>query len=201
RDEVVEHLGTIAHSGTARFLEGMSGDQRKDSHLIGQFGVGFYSSFIVGDSVEVLTRRAGTAPAEGVRWASDGQGEFTVEPCSRPERGTSVRITLKEDAGEFLEAHRIRALIRKYSDHIAFPVRMRPDGGDGEPETVNRAKALWTRPRNEIGDEEYLEFYKHIAHDFQDPLAWTHNRVEGKREYTCLLYLPATAPFDLWNRE
>lgn len=202
RDEVVEHLGTIAHSGTARFLENMSGDQRRDSQLIGQFGVGFYSSFIVGDSVEVLTRRAGAAPEEGVRWTSDGQGEFTVEPYTKPERGTTVRIRLKEDAGEFLEPFRIRGLIRKYSDHIAFPVSMPPEGdGDKERETVNRAKALWTRPRNEIDKDEYLEFYKHISHDFGEPLAWTHNKVEGKREYTCLLYVPGTAPFDLWNRE
>ncbi|MBN1239600.1 MAG: molecular chaperone HtpG [Gammaproteobacteria bacterium] len=202
RDEVVEHLGTIAHSGTARFLERMSGDQRKDSQLIGQFGVGFYSSFIVADSVEVLTRRAGTAPEEGARWTSDGQGEFSVEPCTKADRGTTVRIRLKQDADEFLDPYRIRGLIRKYSDHIAFPVTMRQEGGEAEGrETVNRAKALWTRPRNEIEHDEYVEFYKHISHDFTEPLAWTHNKVEGKREYTCLLYLPGAAPFDLWNRE
>jgi molecular chaperone HtpG len=150
----------------------------------------------------VLTRRAGLPAEEGVKWTSDGQGEFTVEPLTRAERGTTVRIKLKEDAGEFLDAHRIKGLIRKYSDHIAFPVRMRSESGDGtELETINRAKALWIRPRKEIGDEEYLEFYRHISHDFTEPLAWTHNRVEGKREYTCLLFIPAAAPFDLWNRE
>ena len=201
RDELVQQLGTIAHSGTARFVEQLTGDQRKDSQLIGQFGVGFYSAFIVADKVEVLSRRAGASPEEGARWASDGQGEFTVEPFAKPEPGTTVRLRLKEDADEFLAPERVKALIRKYSDHIAFPVRLLTAGGEQEAETVNRAKALWTRPRAQITDEEYLEFYKHITHDFTEPLAWTHNRVEGKREYTCLLYLPASAPFDMWNRE
>lgn len=202
RDEIVAHLGTIAHSGTARFLEQLSGDQRQDSRLIGQFGVGFYSAFIVADQVEVLSRRAGLTAEQGVRWASDGQGEFTVEPCTKAERGTTVRLTLKEDAAEFLERYRIEGLIRKYSDHIAFPIRVR-EAGDAEQagEPVNRAKALWTRPKSEIEDREYLEFYKHVAHDPGEPLAWSHNRVEGKREFTSLLYIPSAAPFDLWNRE
>jgi molecular chaperone HtpG len=208
REEIVEHLGTIAHSGTARFLEQLSGDQKRDSHLIGQFGVGFYSAFIVAEQVEVLSRRAGLPAEEGVRWVSDGQGEFTVEPHAREARGTVVRLRLKGDAAEFLERFRLEALIRKYSDHIAFPVRVREAGtapgesaeaGAGEP--VNRAKALWTRPKAEIEDRDYLEFYRHIAHDPGEPLAWSHNRVEGKREFTSLLYIPSTAPFDLWNRE
>jgi molecular chaperone HtpG len=211
REEIVEHLGTIAHSGTARFLEQLSGDQKRDSQLIGQFGVGFYSAFIVADQVEVLSRRAGLPAEEGVRWVSDGQGEFTVEPHLREARGTTVRLTLKEDAAEFLDRFRLDALIRKYSDHIAFPVRVREAGGTGAAagaagdasggEPVNRAKALWTRPKSEIDDRDYLEFYRHIAHDPGEPLAWSHNRVEGKREFTSLLYLPSTAPFDLWNRE
>jgi molecular chaperone HtpG len=204
RDEIVEHLGTIAHSGTARFLEQLSGDQKRDSQLIGQFGVGFYSAFIVAEQVEVLSRRAGLPPEEGVRWASDGQGEFTVEPHRRDARGTVVRLKLKEDAAEFLERFRLEALIRKYSDHIAFPVRVREAGSAAEAaggEPVNRAKALWTRPKSEIEDRDYLEFYRHIAHDPGEPLAWSHNRVEGKREFTSLLYIPSTAPFDLWNRE
>ncbi|HEX7079948.1 MAG TPA: molecular chaperone HtpG [Gammaproteobacteria bacterium] len=199
RDEIIEQLGTIAHSGTARFVEKLTGDQREDAQLIGQFGVGFYSAFIVAESVEVLSRKAGVPAAEGVRWTSDGQGQFTVENAVKPEPGTVVRLKLKSDADEFLGPERVRALIRKYSDHIAFPVRLRTDGA--EAETVNRAKALWTRPRSQVSDEEYVEFYKHISHDFSEPLAWTHNRVEGRREYTCLLYVPSSAPFDLWNRE
>jgi molecular chaperone HtpG len=199
RDEVIDNLGTIARSGTGQFLERLTGDQRKDAQLIGQFGVGFYSSFIVADEVTVITRRADAAPSEGVSWVSDGQGEYRVTAVERPERGTTVQLKLKADADEFLESERLRALIRKYSDHIAFPVRL--SATDEREETVNRAKALWTRPRGDIKDAEYVEFYKHIAHDSEDPLIWSHNRVEGKREYTSLLYVPAVAPFDLWNRE
>jgi molecular chaperone HtpG len=202
RDEIVETLGTIARSGTGQFLERLSGDQRKDAQLIGQFGVGFYSAFIVADEVTVLSRRADAPAADGVRWVSAGQGEYSVETVERPERGTTVQLKLKADAAEFLNPSRLRTLIRKYSDHIAFPVQMSAEhGSKGEAETVNRAKALWTRPRGEIEEAEYVEFYKHIAHDTEDPLTWSHNRVEGKREYTSLLYVPSVAPFDLWNRE
>lgn len=212
RDEAVQQLGTIARSGTAEYLKQMSGESRPDANLIGQFGVGFYSSFIVADRVDVFTRRAGASSEEGVHWSSDGQGEFTVESIDRPERGTTVTLHLRDDATEFAEDFRLRSLIRKYSDHIAFPVVMpavaREDSEEQHDEkesagteTVNTAKALWTRPRSEISDAEYQEFYKHIAHDFQDPLIWSHNRVEGKREYTSLLFIPARSPFDLWNRE
>lgn len=202
KDDIVEQLGTIAHSGTSEFLGRLSGDAKQDSQLIGQFGVGFYSSFIVADEVEVSSRRAGVSANEGVRWISTGEGEFTVEAIDKPERGTSVKLKLKSSEAEFLQPLTVKALIHKYSDHIAFPVDM-ANGSDesGDTETVNRAKALWTRPRADIEDDEYLEFYKHIAQDFMDPLVWSHNRVEGKREYTSLLYIPATAPFDLWNRE
>jgi molecular chaperone HtpG len=201
RDEIIEHLGTIAHSGTGRFLEQLSGDQKKDSQLIGQFGVGFYSAFIVADEVEVTTRRADAGPDEGVRWRSDGQGEYSVAPASLETHGTRVLLKLKSEAGEFLEDARIRTLVRKYSDHIGFPIKMRAAGEEDALESVNRAKALWARPRAEVGDDEYIEFYRHIAHDFSDPLTWSHNKVEGKREYTSLLYIPSVAPFDLWNRE
>jgi molecular chaperone HtpG len=201
RDEVVEYLGTIAHSGTGRYLERLTGDQKKDSQLIGQFGVGFYSAFIVAEHIEVETRKAGLAVGESVLWRSDGQGEYSVEAAERAGRGTTVTLTLKPDADEFLEEYQIRSLIRKYSDHIAFPVVLDVHGGEKSSEPVNRAKALWARPRTEIKDEEYLEFYKHISHDFTDPLTWSHNRVEGKREYTSLLYIPGRAPLDLWNRE
>ncbi|MFL2546284.1 MAG: molecular chaperone HtpG [Candidatus Rariloculaceae bacterium] len=202
RDDIVEQLGTIAHSGTSEFLGRLSGDAKQDSQLIGQFGVGFYSAFIVAEEVEVSSRRAGAPASEGVKWTSTGEGEFTVEDIDRPERGTSVKLKLKPDETDFLQTPVVTALIQKYSDHIAFPVDMQGESDESdEPETVNRAKALWTRPRTEIEDEEYVEFYKHIAHDFVDPLVWSHNRVEGKREYTSLLYVPATAPFDLWNRE
>jgi molecular chaperone HtpG len=199
REEVIENLGTIARSGTGQFLEKLTGDQRKDAQLIGQFGVGFYSAFIVADEVTVLSRRADALPGQGVSWISDGRGEYRIETVERLERGTTVQLKLKENAAEFLEPERLKALIRKYSDHIAFPVRLA--GSGHEEETVNRAKALWARPRAEIKDDEYVEFYKHIAHDTDEPLIWSHNRVEGKREYTSLLYVPATAPFDLWNRE
>ncbi len=211
RDEVVQQLGTIARSGTAEYLKSMSSETKKDANLIGQFGVGFYSSFIVADKVEVFTRRAGLGADEGVHWTSDGEGEFTVETIERPRRGTEVRLHLRDDATEFADAFRLRNLIRKYSDHIAFPVIMAvpaaasdEEGRAGEEsleETVNTAKALWTRPRTEISDEEYQEFYRHVSHDFQDALLWSHNKVEGKREYTSLLYIPQKPPYDLWNRE
>ena len=200
RDDIVENLGTIAKSGTAEFLGQMTGDARKDAHLIGQFGVGFYSGFIVADEVTVESRRAGLGAEEGVRWTSRGEGEFTVEPVEREARGTTVTLHLKDGEDEFVESYRVESLIRKYSDHIAFPVTLAGTGID-EPRDVNSATALWTRPRNDVSDDEYREFYKHLSHDFSDPLTWSHNRVEGKREYTSLLYIPATAPFDLWNRD
>ena len=202
RDELIENLGTIAKSGTSEFLQQMTGDQKHDAHLIGQFGVGFYSSFIVADNVVVESRRAGLDAKEGVRWQSDGQGEFTIEPVELEARGTRVTLHLKDDEKEFAEAYRIESLIRKYSDHIAFPVKLSGGGeADEEPKVVNAATALWTRSRSDISDDEYKEFYKHLSHDFSDPLRWSHNRVEGKRQYTSLLYIPGGAPFDLWNRE
>jgi len=202
RDELVEHLGTIARSGTSEFLQQMTGDQKKDAQLIGQFGVGFYSTFIVADKVVVESRRAGLPADEAVRWESDGQGEFIVENIERSERGTAVTLHLKEGESEFAEPLRIENLIRTYSDHIAFPVTLASaTEKDQEPRVVNAATALWTRSRSEIDDDEYKEFYKHLSHDFSDPLTWSHNRVEGKREYTSLLYIPANAPFDLWNRD
>ncbi|MBK7251986.1 MAG: molecular chaperone HtpG [Gammaproteobacteria bacterium] len=202
RAEAIEHLGTIARSGTAEFFRRLSGDQQKDSQLIGQFGVGFYSAFIVAERVEVFSRRAGEPVAAGVRWESRAEGDFTVETVERTERGTSVVLHLKPEAKEFADGWRLRALVRRYSDHIAFPVLMRKEGAATlEWEAVNQAQALWTRPRAEIPDEEYRSFYQHVAHDFADPLAWSHNRVEGKREYTSLLYIPGRAPFDLWQRE
>ncbi len=200
REELIENLGTIARSGTAEFLQQMTGDQQHDARLIGQFGVGFYSAFIVADKVTVESRRAGLPADEGVRWESDGAGEFTVTTIERAARGTSVTLHLKDAETEFCEPMRIETLIRKYSDHIAFPVSLA--AADGEEErVVNDATALWTRSRSDIDDGEYREFYKHLSHDFADPLTWSHNRVEGKREYTSLLYVPSAAPFDLWNRE
>ncbi|KAA0208335.1 MAG: molecular chaperone HtpG [Proteobacteria bacterium] len=204
REDVIEQLGTIARSGTAEFIGRLSGDERQDVNLIGQFGVGFYSAFTVADRVEVVTRRAGLPADAGVRWESSGDGEFSIEPVVDAPRGTRVTLQLRADAREFADEFRLRALIRKYSDHIAFPVLMKKAAAaEGEPaeEAVNTARALWTRPKAEIKDEEYQEFYRHIAHDFTAPLAWSHNRVEGKRVYTSLLYVPARAPFDLWNRE
>jgi molecular chaperone HtpG len=202
RDELVDNLGTIARSGTAEFLKQMTGDKKHDAHLIGQFGVGFYSAFIVADKVTVESRRAGLGADAAVRWESVGEGEFTVENIVREERGTQVVLHLKKDQAEFADSFRIQSLIRKYSDHIAFPVSLTDVGGkDSETKVVNSATALWTRPRSEVSDDEYREFYKHLSHDFSDPLRWSHNRVEGKREYTSLLYIPASAPFDLWNRE
>ena len=202
REDAIANLGTIARSGTAEFFKSLSGDQQKDSALIGQFGVGFYSAFIVSDRVEVVSRKAGAAPESGVHWESSADGDFTVETVTQAERGTTVTLHLKSDAKEFADSYRVRSLIRKYSDHIGFPVRMRKEGEASlEYELVNEAKALWTVPRTEIKDEEYKQFYQHIAHDYTDPLAWSHNKVEGKREYTSLLYLPGRAPFDLWQRD
>jgi molecular chaperone HtpG len=202
RDEVIANLGTIARSGTAQFFKSLSGDQQKASALIGQFGVGFYSAFIVSDRVEVQSRKAGAPDQEGVHWESRADGEFTVGTITRADRGTAVTLHLKDDAKEFADSFRLRSLIRKYSDHIGFPVRMRKEGEASlEYETVNQAKALWTLPRTEIKDEEYTQFYQHLAHDFTDPLTWSHNKVEGKREYTSLLYIPGRAPFDLWQRD
>jgi len=198
-EDVVDNLGTIAKSGTAEFLSRMSGDARKDAHLIGQFGVGFYSAFIVADDVTVESRRAGVPAEEGVRWQSRGEGEFSVESISREQRGTTVTLHLKSGEEEFAETLRVESLVGKYSDHIEFPVTLA--AGEDEPRSVNAATALWTRSRSDIEDEEYREFYKHLSHDFGDPLLWSHNRVEGKRDYTSLLYIPATAPYDLWNRD
>ena len=202
REEAIANLGTIARSGTAEFFRGLSGDEQKASQLIGQFGVGFYSAFIVADRVVVLSRKAGEPPSSGVRWESAADGEFTVESVTLPARGTAVTLHLKADTREFTDPFRLRELIRRYSDHIGFPVRMRKEGEASlEYEVVNQAKALWTLPRTEITDEEYKQFYQYIAHDFTDPLAWSHNKVEGKREYISLLYVPGRAPFDLWQRE
>jgi molecular chaperone HtpG len=213
RDEVIEHLGTIAKSGTAAFLENLTGDQQKDSQLIGQFGVGFYSAFIVADRVEVHTRKAGDATDQGVVWESHGESEFSVEARDKSTRGTSITLFLKEGSEEFAEDFRVRSVIKKYSDHISVPVMMlkqampAPEGEEEaaeeapEYEAVNEATALWTRSRTEVSEEEYKEFYKHVSHDFDEPLSWSHNRVEGKLEYTSLLYLPKRAPFDMWNRD
>jgi molecular chaperone HtpG len=202
REEAVSHLGTIARSGTAEFFKKLSGDQQKDSKLIGQFGVGFYSAFIVAERVEVLSRRAGLAAAEGVRWESAADGQFTVETLEHEPRGTTIVLHLKDDAKEFLDAWRLRSLVRRYSDHIAFPVRMPKEGAASlEYEAVNRGTALWARPKSEIKDEEYNEFYQYLSHGGTAPLAWSHNRVEGKRDYTSLIYIPAAAPFDLWQRD
>ena len=212
RDDVIDHLGTIAKSGTSEFINSLNDTDAKQSALIGQFGVGFYSSFIVADRVEVYTRRAGLPAAEAVHWESAGEGDFTIENIEQAERGTRIVLHLRDDATEFLDNFRLQALIRKYSDHIAFPVKMlepevpaSDEDGTEQPArefvSVNSAKALWTRARTDIDDEEYKEFYKHVSHDFQDPILWSHNKVEGKREYTSLLYLPAKAPFDMQNRE
>ncbi|WP_286237638.1 molecular chaperone HtpG [Neptuniibacter halophilus] len=217
RDDVIEHLGTIAKSGTAQFLSQMTGDQNKDSQLIGQFGVGFYSSFIVAEKVEVFTRRAGLPVTEGVHWASAGEGEFTIGDIEKESRGTRIVLHLKEGEDSFADGFALRGLVRKYSDHISIPVIMqkeatpefteegeeKPADANAEPEleTVNSATALWTRNKSEVSDEEYQEFYKHISHDFNDSLTWAHNRVEGNLEYTSLLYVPEKAPYDLWNRE
>jgi len=209
REDAISHLGTIARSGTAQFMQSLSGDKKKDSQLIGQFGVGFYSAFMVADKVEVFSRRAGQDASAGVRWESHGESEFVVEDIERAQRGTSVVLHLKEEAKEYLETWTLRSIIKRYSDHISLPVMMlgtlseddQKEGKEAEWETVNQATALWTRPKSDVTDEEYKEFYKHISHDFDDPLTWGHNRVEGKLEYTSLLYVPSHAPFDLWNRE
>lgn len=207
REEVIAHLGTIAKSGTADFLKNLSGDQKKDSHLIGQFGVGFYSAFIVADEVEVFSRRAGSPASEGVHWSSKGEGEFEVATVEKAERGTRIVLHLKSGEEEFADGWRLRNIVKKYSDHIALPIELpKEHHGEDKPaevewETVNRASALWTRPRTEIKDEEYQEFYKHVGHDFENPLSWSHNKVEGKLEYTSLLYVPGRAPFDLYHRE
>ena len=209
REEVIAHLGTIARSGTADFLKNLSGDQKKDSQLIGQFGVGFYSAFIVADQVDVYTRRAGAAASEGVHWSSKGEGEFDIADIEKAERGTRIVLHLKAGEEEFADGWRLRNIIKKYSDHIGLPIELpkehfgeeKDKPAEVEWETVNRASALWTRPRSEVKDEEYQEFYKHTAHDFENPLTWSHNKVEGKLEYTSLLYVPARAPFDLYHRE
>ena len=210
RDEAIAHLGTIAKSGTGDFLRQLSGDQKKDSQLIGQFGVGFYSAFIVADQVDVYSRRAGASAAEGVRWSSRGEGEFDIAAVEKAERGTRIVLHLKDGEHDFADGWRLRSILKKYSDHIGLPIQMpkqaAPAEGETEApalewETVNRASALWTRPRTEVTDAEYTEFYKHVAHDHSDPLAWSHNKVEGKLEYTSLLYVPGRAPFDLYHRE
>ena len=207
RDEAVEHLGTIAKSGTKEFFSALTGDQAKDAHLIGQFGVGFYSSFIIADKVTVVSRRAGVEANQAVCWESGGEGDYTVEMVEKSTRGTDVTLHLREGEDEFLGGWKLKSIIRKYSDHITLPIVMKKeDWKDGEQvttdedETVNQANALWVRSKSDITDEQYKEFYKHVAHDFEDPLAWTHARVEGKQEYTQLLYIPARAPFDLWDR-
>lgn len=210
RQEVIENVGTIARSGTREFLNKLTGDAAKDAHLIGQFGVGFYSSFVVADKVTLMTRRAGLTGEHGVLWESDGSGEYTLEMVAKADRGTTVTLHLREGEDEFADATRLRTILRKYSDHITLPILMQQEEWDkesgkyrttGKEETVNQASALWVRPKAEITDEQYAEFYKHVAHDFEPPLAWSHNKVEGRKEYTQLLYIPAHAPFDLWDRE
>ena len=198
--EIIDNLGTIAKSGTRQFFEALTGDRARDAQLIGQFGVGFYSSFIVADRVTVLSRRAGMPVEGGVRWESSGDGEYSVERVSLAARGTEVILHLREGEDEFLEGHRLRNVVRRYSDHLSLPILMPRSDDSGEPEAVNSATALWTRSRNEIEEQEYNEFYKHTAHDFEDPLAHVHSRVEGNLEYTSLLFVPARAPFDLWDR-
>ncbi|KKI42615.1 molecular chaperone HtpG [Hafnia alvei] len=204
RDEVIDNLGTIAKSGTKAFLESIGSDQAKDSQLIGQFGVGFYSAFIVADKVTVRTRSAGANADQAVFWESEGEGDYTIADIEKVERGTEITLHLREGEDEFLDDWRLRNIISKYSDHIALPVEiLTTEGEDGEQkwEKINKAQALWTRTKSEVNDEEYKEFYKHIAHDFTDPVTWSHNRVEGKQEYTSLLYIPAQAPWDLFNRD
>lgn len=210
RDDVIANLGTIAKSGTADFMKNLTGDSQKDSQLIGQFGVGFYSAFIVAKKVDVFTRKAGLDKSEGVHWSSEGEGEFEISSIERAARGTEIVLHLKDDEAEFANGWRLRSLVKKYSDHIAFPVVMKSEPAPAEEgeepqapedETVNEATALWTLSKSEIQDEDYKSFYKHISHDFQEPLTWSHNRVEGKLEYTSLLYIPSKAPFDLYNRE
>ena len=209
QQEAIEHLGTIAKSGTKEFFSKLSGDQQKDAALIGQFGVGFYSGFIVADRITVESRRAGLPADQGVRWESGGEGDFTVETIDKPQRGTTITLHLREGEDELLSAWQLRSIIRKYSDHISLPIQMRKEEWDEEKkemvirdemETINQASALWARSKSDITDEQYTEFYKHVSHDFAEPLTWTHNRVEGRSEYTQLLYIPARAPFDMWDR-
>ncbi|MDP2432738.1 MAG: molecular chaperone HtpG [Pseudomonadota bacterium] len=199
RQEVIEHIGTIAKSGTKEFFGQLSGDQKKDAQLIGQFGVGFYSSFIVAERVTLTTRRAGLTQEHGVRWESEGSGDYTLETVEKAERGTEIVLHLKDDEAEFLDDWRVKSVIREYSDHIAIPVEFTDE--KGETEAVNRANALWARAKSDITEDEYKAFYKHVGHDYEDPLAWTHVKVEGRQDYTALLYLPAHAPFDLWDRD
>ena len=199
RQEVIEHIGTIAKSGTREFFGKLTGDQKKDAQLIGQFGVGFYSSFIVADRVTLTTRRAGLTQEHGVRWESEGSGDYTLETVEKAERGTEIVLHLKADEEEFLNDWRVKSVIREYSDHIAIPVEFTDE--KGETETVNRANALWARAKSDITEDEYKAFYKHVGHDYEDPLAWTHVKVEGRQDYTALLYVPAHAPFDLWDRD
>ena len=203
REEVMENIGTIAKSGTRQFFDSLTGDQSKDMELIGQFGVGFYSSFIVADEVTLITRQAGAPADEAVCWVSDGEGSYTLEAVEKQSRGTEVILHLREDEDEFLEAYRLRSIITKYSDHISLPIEMASmeEGKENDFEPVNNASALWKCPKREISDEEYKEFYKHVAHDFGEPLVWSHNQVEGTQSYTSLLYIPKQAPFDLWDRE
>ena len=207
RDEVIANLGTIAKSGTREFFSQLTGDQQKDAHLIGQFGVGFYSSFIVADQVTVKTRRAGEAAGQGVEWVSDGGGEFTIAMIDRPQRGTEITLHLRADQDDLLSGWKLKSIIRKYSDHIVQPIVMKKEEWkegkeeiSDEDETVNQASALWAKPKSEISEDDYRAFYKHVGHDYDDPLAWTHAKVEGKSEYTQLLYIPGRAPFDLWDR-
>ncbi len=209
RDEVIDHIGTIAKSGTQSFLDSITGDEKNDARLIGQFGVGFYSSFIVADEVTLRTRKAGEAADQGVEWVSQGKGEYQISSYDKATRGTEITLKLREDEDEYLNDWKLRSIITEYSDHIGFPVIMdktiEPESEEGETvieeETVNQASALWTRDRSDIKDEEYVEFYKHVAHDFEDPINWSHNRVEGTNEYTSLLYIPSRAPYDLYDRE
>lgn len=212
RAEVVENIGTIARSGTREFFQSLTGDQKKDANLIGQFGVGFYSSFVVAERVTLITRRAGLSAEQGVRWESNGEGEYTLETVEKPIQGTDIILHLREGEDELLDGYRLRTIIRKYSDHIMIPILMKSDKQDKESEEgvveehqeeeqVNKASALWTRPKSEISEEEYNELYRHISHDFGDPLAYVHSRMEGTYEYTLLLYIPERAPFDLWIRE
>jgi len=218
RAEVQEHIGTIAKSGTKQFFEALTGDQAKDSELIGQFGVGFYSAFIVADKVTLITRKAGAPKNEGVRWESTGEGDYTLESVDKEKRGTEIILHLKESESEFLDGYRIRSIVRKFSDHISLPIVMDKeimppmDEGEGEEvkekpvptieeETINSASALWTKARQDISEDDYNQFYKHVGHDFQDPLTYVHSKVEGTNEYTLLLYVPSRAPFDLWDRD
>lgn len=210
RDDAIANLGTIAKSGTSQFFDSLTGDQQKDAQLIGQFGVGFYSSFIVADNVVVESRSAAQAPEDGVRWSSAGEGDFEVETITREDRGTSIILHIKPEEEEFLDSWRVRSVIKKYADHISVPVIMKgeamppaegEEAQESEDETVNTAKALWTRSRSDVSDDEYHEFYKHVSHDYQEPLVWSHNKVEGKLDYTSLVYIPSKAPFDMWQRE